>query len=283
MAISASDVRPFGEYRELNLSDTDVTELPEGITVQFALRLAGCAHLRRLPAGLRVGTLDVSRCPELEGLPEGISATFIDLSDCPQITCWPKTGSLSVGRLRARNCVGLTGVPHWLGRISQLDLAGCARIRELPEGLQVSSWVDIAGTELDHLPKSLEGVGLRWRGVTIDERIAFSPQKIAAKEILAEPNAELRRVMMERMGFERFLNEANPEVLDSDVAPGGWRKLFRVSLEGDEPLVCVSVGCPSTERRYLLRVPPTMATCHQAVAWTAGFDDPNDYAPIQET
>ena len=117
----------------------------------------------------------------------------------------------------------------------------------------------------------------------MDERVAFRPNEITAQEVLDTPNAELRRVKMERIGFERFLSEANPEVLDSDTDLGGERKLFRVQLEDDEPLVCVSVCCPSTGRRYLLRVPPDTATCRQAVAWTAGFDDPNGYEPEVET
>ena len=61
------------------------------------------------------------------------------------------------------------------------------------------------------------------------------------------------------------------------------RQLLRLKLEGDEDLVCVAVICPSTGRRYLLRVPPTMRTCRQSVAWTAGFSDPKLYKPRVET
>ena len=79
------------------------------------------------------------------------------------------------------------------------------------------------------------------------------------------------------------MGEAGATVMDRDRDAGGERQLLRVKLEGDEDLVCVSVSCPSTERRYLLRVPPTMRTCRQAVAWTAGFDDPELYRPLVET
>jgi hypothetical protein len=47
--------------------------------------------------------------------------------------------------------------------------------------------------------------------------------------------------------------------------------------------VCVSVLCPSTGRQYIIRVPPEMTSCHQAVAWVAGFDDPALYRPLAET
>jgi hypothetical protein len=89
--------------------------------------------------------------------------------------------------------------------------------------------------------------------------------------------------MIERAGFEKFLREVNAEVLDNDRDPGGERKLLRVPLADDEPIVVVSVHCPSTGRQYLIRVPPGTRTCREAVAWTAGFDKPDDYAPLQET
>lgn len=277
------DLAPHRRYVDLDLSGTDIELLPDGISVQFALRLRGCHRLLRLPTGLKVGSLDARECKALEGLPEGIEASFLDISDCPQIEAWPVSGSLRVGRLRARNCLGLRGLPPWLGRLSQLDLAGCTHLGELPEGLEVTSWIDLADTSIRSLPNSLQGVGLRWRGVAIDERIAFRPEEIRAGEVLSERNAELRRVKLERMGFARFLAESDPEVLDADDAPGGMRKLFRVALGDDEPLVCVSVICPSTGRQYLLRVPPATTTCREAVAWTAGYDNPDDYRPIAET
>ncbi len=48
-------------------------------------------------------------------------------------------------------------------------------------------------------------------------------------------------------------------------------------------LVEMSCFCPSTGRQYMIRVPPNTATCRQAAAWIAGFDDPDDYHPVLET
>ncbi|NNJ26243.1 DUF6745 domain-containing protein [Alienimonas chondri] len=283
-----ADLQPHTEYRSVDLSGTDVEELPPGLSVRFGLNLSNCVHLQRLPDGLRAGSLDLSGCTALERLPEGLSTSFLDLSRCMQLEEWPATGELSVGRLRMRDCIGFRTLPPWLGTVSQLDLAGCVGIRELPGDLEVTSWIDVGGTRLTGLPASLRGdggrgVGLRWRGVTIDERIAFRPEEITAAECLAEPNAELRRVKMERIGFDRLIEEADAKVLDTDTDPGGERRLLRVELEDDEPLVVVAVRCPSTGGRYVLRVPPKTKTCRQAIAWTAGFDNPNDYAPLVET
>src|SRR5207253_181648 len=96
-------------YDSLDLAGTDIKDLPEGISVRFALILRDCKKLERLPTGLKVGTLDIAGCTSLKELPEKFSASFLDMSDCRQIEWWPDVASLSVGRLRARNCAGLTG------------------------------------------------------------------------------------------------------------------------------------------------------------------------------
>jgi hypothetical protein len=147
----------------------------------------------------------------------------------------------------------------------------------------VADWLDAAGSGLTGLPASLRGTTLLWRGVKIDERVAFHPEQLTPEEVLRERNAERRRVMFERYGFERLRRAESAEVIDADTHAGGRRELLRLPLEGDEVLVCVAVQCPSTGRRYVLRVPPEMQTCRQAVAWTAGFADPEDYSPLQET
>jgi hypothetical protein len=268
---------------ELVMRDAAIRTLPPDLRVAYRLDLSGCTELESLPDGLRVGTLILSGCVSLQKLPEGLDVCFLDISGCTALREWPHSARLGVGRLRMAGCAQFTSLPPWLAGLAQLDVSGCAGLSELPAGLRVSSWVDIVGTGIRSLPDSLRGVGLRWRGVPVDERIAFRPETITAREALAERNAELRRVMIERMGYENFLREADAEVLDRDRDPGGERRLLRVRLEGDEDLVCVAVICPSTARQYLLRVPPTMRTCRQAVAWVAGFDNPNDYRPLAET
>ena len=156
----------------------------------------------------------------------------------------------------------------------------------MPKNLRISSWLDLADSGLVETGKSVLNdprTPLRWRGVQVEARIVFAPETITAQEVLETPNTELRRVMLERMTHEKFLLEVNAQVLDQDRDTGGTRKLLRVNLENDEPLVAIWVICPSTDRNYVLRVPPSMKTCRQAAAWLAGFDNPDDYAPIKET
>jgi hypothetical protein len=269
--------------RELILTGTAVATLPDDIEVVQRLDISACSRLTRLPAGLKVGQLIARDCVALAALPAGLRVSYLDLTGCTSLAALPADLVVRNGRLSLRGCVRLRALPPGIGPLGQLDLAGCLNITAVPPTLAVTAWIDVGGSGLTALPPHLAGVAIRWRGVLIDERIAFRPETLDAGEILAEPNAERRRVMMERCGLDRFMRDANALVLDQDRDAGGPRRLLRIELPGDEPLVCVSVICPSTRRQYMLRVPPTMQTCRQAVAWTAGFEDSDDYRPTVET
>jgi hypothetical protein len=267
----------------LSLRGQPVVTLPEDLQVEFKLDLTDCYQLTELPANLKVSTLVLTNCTRLTNLPEGLQTNFLQLDGCTSLRHWPASAQVVHGWVRARGCSELERLSSNLGPLASLDLRNCRRIADVPPETQIRSWIDIGGTQITSLPETLNGIRLRWRGVPVTAQIAFFPETLKGSQILAERNAELRRVMIERVGFERFLTEVKAEVLDTDRDPGGERKLLRVSLANDEPIVIVSVHCPSTGRQYLVRVPPSTITCHQAVAWTAGFDNPDDYAPVEET
>ena len=267
----------------LRVRSRTLRELPAGLHIDFKLDASECPELTTLPPDLSVPVLVLRGCRSLKALPERLRCDYLDIQDCTSLEHWPDSAQVTIGSVNARNCRSLQRLPRHLGPVTSLNLAGCERLASVPDGVQVHSWIDIGGTGIRGLPDSLERVALRWKGVAVTRQIAFAPETLTAPEILQERNAELRRLMIERVGFEQFLRECRPTVIDRDQDAGGVRELFRVPLEGDEDLVCVSVRCPSTGRHYLIRVPPTMATCHQAVAWTAGFDDPAAYRPVAET
>ncbi len=126
-----------------------------------------------------------------------------------------------------------------------------------------------------------------WRGVLVPAFVIVRPDWITVKHITTEENVEVRRVMLERFGWRRFARETNAKQLDADVDASGPRELLRIDLSNDEPLVYVSVTDPAKVRlglepMTLLRVPPQMRTCREAVAWTFARDV-QQYAPQVET
>ncbi len=267
---------------ELLARGSGLRTLP-AVNVRYQIDLSDCQQLVELPDGLRVSSLILQNCTQLRALPDGLDVSFLDVSGCRNLTEWPLFGRVRIGRFSARGCAQLTQLPHWINDIAQLNLRGCTGLTQLPAGLRVTGWLDIGDTQITALPVGCQSAELRWNGVRVDRRIVFEAETISADEVLKERNVERRRVMLERMGVERFVAEVNAEVLHEDRDPGGQRQLLRVEIDEDEPLVVLGCSCPSTARRYLLRVPPTMQTCHQAAAWIAGFDDETLYAPLLET
>lgn len=271
------------ELFSLEARNTMLQEVPRGWRVESRVDLSECVELHSLPEDFQTGSLVLRGCTALQQLPENLEVFFLDIAGCSALKSWPQKGRLRIGKLDATGCAALQELPAWLGDLSQLNISFCPQLNSLPEGLRVASWLDVAESGVRELPKSLQGVNLRWKNVPVDARIAFAPETIEAGEVLNERNAEVRRVMLERMGTEKFLSQAQAQLLDSDRDPGGARRLLRVDLFDDEPLVCLAVQCPSTAHHYMLRVPPTTRSCRQAAAWLAGFDNPDDYRPLQET
>ncbi len=268
---------------ELNLTGSSIEELPDDIRVESSLILRNCENLKKLPDGLTVTTLDLQGCNSLDRLPEGLDVWFLNLRGCVALSHFPKSAAIRHGSLALGGCSKVANLPAYLEKLSTLDISDCRNICELPADLEVGLWIDVGGSGISELAPPNHEVGIRWRSVAIDHRIAFKPETITAKEVLSQKNTELRRVLIERMGNERFVSQANAKVIDRDQDAGGKRELLRLPLENDEDFVCLSCNCPSTSRHYLLRVPPAMETCRQAAAWMAGFDDPSKYKPILET
>jgi hypothetical protein len=110
------------------------------------------------------------------------------------------------------------------------------------------------------------------------------PERIGVKDIETEPDAAVRRVMLERYGgWARYMASCGPDVVDS-VSPDyeivGLRgaKLLRKELPGEpEPIVYLDMlnstpEADGTHRRYFERIDPKAYRgdagwlCHAAMA-----------------
>ncbi|GEM_PF-3455684 len=142
-----------------------------------------------------------------------------------------------------------------------------------------------------------------FHGVNVPEHVACDPSRITIAGIDAEPNAEVRRVMIERFGVERLLREGEAELVHEDETGRLWRRWVgprprpperprpRYSPapppEPERRVVMVEVVNSTPEpdgtfRTYFLRVPPTMRTAREAVAWTFQMEEA-EYRPDVET
>jgi hypothetical protein len=129
-----------------------------------------------------------------------------------------------------------------------------------------------------------DGFGLHaWRGMPIPPEVAAELSSLTVERIRNESNAEIRRVMLEHFGFDRYLWESGALAIHRDT----YGVLWRVDLPGDEPLLMVEVvnATPEpdgTRRTYFLRVPPNTRTAWGGVAWTFGLTE-EEYEPAVQT
>lgn len=120
--------------------------------------------------------------------------------------------------------------------------------------------------------------GFGWyavHGVEVpDEKshVVTNPESITAVEVKAEQNLELRRIMVQRMGYQKYFDAIGAKVLDMDsltLAGSACRVLMRDSL-GDKWLVGTD---GSTSRIYTMAAPREVTTCRQAHEAISGFEE----------
>ena len=97
------------------------------------------------------------------------------------------------------------------------------------------------------------------------EQIVMRPDTMTTDQILREPNEEVRRIMMERFGWVRFLRDTNAKELNRrfNQISQGWEVLYQVSESEREPHR-LHVADPSTGREYVLGVRREFTTCEAA-------------------
>lgn len=128
-----------------------------------------------------------------------------------------------------------------------------------------------------------DGPGLQYRdgwsvwaieGVRVTEQIVLRPETLTIPQIQKEDNAEVRRVMIQRYGASKYLEESGAEMVHVDqrtVKGGACRMLVKDANNGK--WLVVTDG--STGRTYHLPVPEAAMTCHEAHNSIAGMNEQN--------
>ncbi len=192
----------------------------------------------------------------------------------------------------ARDILGLD-LPEHSKYAAWERAAKCGGFRWMhPKFCLVSDFPERLCVDDRNRPHSADGPSHRWRdgwelyhwhGVRVTRQIVMEPHTLTIDQVRAEQNAEVRRVMIERMGYERYLRDSGATLVNEDR----YGKLWRAPRPDDTDIAMVEVINSTPEQdgsrnRYMLRVPPTVTTAHEAVAWTFG-KTAAQYAPEAET
>ncbi|BAY13857.1 DUF6745 domain-containing protein [Calothrix sp. NIES-2098] len=115
-----------------------------------------------------------------------------------------------------------------------------------------------------------------YHGVTLPEKYGkVHPQQWQAQWLLTEDNAELRRVLIQGIGYGRICQELQAIELDT------WAEytLLKIDAEVDEEAIyLLKMTCPSTGFIHALRVPPDMKSAREAICWVNWGIAPEEFA-----
>ena len=115
-----------------------------------------------------------------------------------------------------------------------------------------------------------------YHGVTLPEKYGISsPQEWQAKWLLEEDNAELRRVLIQGIGYTRIIQQLQATELDS------YQEYTLLKIDNNihiEPIYLLKMTCPSTEFIYVLRVPPDVKSAREAIRWVNWGVDADEFA-----
>jgi hypothetical protein len=130
--------------------------------------------------------------------------------------------------------------------------------------------------------------------------VVEAPETLTPNQIVSERNVEIRRIMLERFGAGRFLQEIGSACISEELIEcldKEWCyhtddqhrvKLHKAEFPDDEPLVMVEMVNCSPEpdgswKTYFERVPPWVTSARQGIAWQCGFDNADDYQPVMQS
>lgn len=116
-----------------------------------------------------------------------------------------------------------------------------------------------------------------YEGVIIPSKYGkLSAENWESKWLLEEKNAELRRVLIQGLGYDRIAAELEAEEIDS------WREytILRFNKIIDDidkqPVCLLKMICPSTNFIHALRIPPDFDSAREAIKWINWGVDPEE-------
>lgn len=106
-----------------------------------------------------------------------------------------------------------------------------------------------------------------YHGVVLPERYGAVPSaQWQVQWLIDEPNAEIRRILIQRIGYAKLCQALNWVVIDT------WGEYTLLKIEHDifydsEPVHLLQMICPSTGHLHVRRVPPDLTSARDAVCW----------------
>lgn len=116
-------------------------------------------------------------------------------------------------------------------------------------------------------------------GVVVPQNVIMEPELLSVEMIEKEDNAEIKRIMMDRMGISKYLEKTGATIVDMDSTfvskQNDGRYVPRVLMVDKDKRKFLVGTDGSTDRVYYMQVPEHVKTCSEAASALAGFDESN--------
>jgi leucine-rich repeat protein SHOC2 len=288
----------------------------------WQIRRALVEHIGHEKIIQQVGIVTSELC--LTSLSENI-CNFIDLKaihlEGSQLTCLPE----NIGNLSNLTVLNLCDnqiamLPDSIGNLSsltKLNLCG-NKLTSLPESITnlcSLTELNLSNNQLTTLPRSIGKLlnlthlflsnnsfldlsslqnifnikSVYCFGIDLPRRYWTKFSDWKPEWLLDEDNAEIRRVLIEQVGYKKICEELSADRLDT------WREYTLLKIDGveavydeynedegepieREPMVLIKMTCPSTGHIHILRVPPEMTSAEAAITWVNHGIHPDEFA-----
>jgi len=209
-------------------------------------------------------------------------------SNCIQPELWAAYGGL------LDFCISVLNLPHSYGRnwiVFQSIVRDCGLIYPYDKVCIVCSKPIALSADSNHrlhaegkpAVQFADGVSIyAYHGVILPEWYGrLHPHQWQSKWVLKEQNAEVRRALIQGIGYDRICQELEVTELDS------WQEYTLLSIEFDDdfdwdgnakPVYLLKMTCPSTGFIHALRVPPNVRSALEAIRWVNWGTDPEEFS-----
>lgn len=119
-----------------------------------------------------------------------------------------------------------------------------------------------------------------WHGMQLPEEYGSKCVKDwDPKWLLTEEHAELKKLFIEQIGYERICHEVGGRKISQYYSKtSGHYELLRIENADVEPIHLLKMVCPSTGHLHMNRTPPEIEDARKAATWMNGGIDPEDFA-----